>query len=107
MTVSIQHLSSNLFPVLFKTGKRIPTASLQCLVSTSENSLSQYAVIVGVKVQKSAVKRNRIKRIIRAALDHLLPTLHSPIHCLVVVKKDCSMKGSKDMIKELDVLKSL
>ena len=107
MTVPIQRLSSHLFSVLFRTGIRITTPSLQCLVLKSENSSSQYAVIVGVKVQKSAVKRNRIKRIIRAALEHVLPHLASPIYCLVVVKKDCSMKKSKDMIRELEGVMTL
>jgi len=107
MTVPIQRLPSHLFPVLFKTGKRINTASLRCLVSTTKNSLSQYAVIVGVKVQKSAVRRNRIKRIIRAALQHVFQEISSPINCLVLVKKDCSMYKTTDIIKELDVLKTL
>jgi len=107
MTVLIQRLSSHLFPVLFKTGERINTPSLLCLVSRSEHASSQYAVIVSVKVQKSAVKRNRIKRIIRAALNHTLPHRRSPICCLIVVKKDCSMKYCKDMMKELEVLRSL
>jgi ribonuclease P protein component len=107
MTLPIQRLPSYVIPVLFRTGIRKATTSLQCLVSKSNNSSSQYAVVVGVKVQKSAVKRNRMKRIIRAALQYLLPILPSTIHCIIVVKKDCSMKNSKDMIKELEVLKTL
>ncbi|MFH0749784.1 MAG: ribonuclease P protein component, partial [Candidatus Gottesmanbacteria bacterium] len=98
MTLPIQRLPSSLIPALFKTGFRITTPSLQCLVSPSNNARSQYAVVVGVKVQKSAVKRNRMKRIIRAAFTYLLPTLPHPIHCIAVIKKDCSMKNSKDMI---------
>lgn len=96
-----------IIPVLLKTGRRLASQSLQCLVTKSEDSNSDFAVIVGVKVQKSAVKRNRIKRIIRAALTQLLPTLPHPIHCLIIVKKDCSMKKASDMIKELEVLKTL
>ncbi len=87
--------------------KRIYTPSLLCFVSKNENAVSEYIISVSTKVQKSAVKRNRIKRIIRAALQQLLPTLTSPIHCLIVVKKDCSMKKTQDMIKELETLKSL
>ncbi len=86
--------------------KRIITSSLQCVISKNENVTSTYIIVISKKIQKSAVKRNRIKRIIRAALAHLLPTLISPIHCLIVVKKDCSMKKTQDMVKELEALKS-
>lgn len=107
MTLPIQRLLSHRIPVLLKTGIRKTTPSLQYLVSKSGNSNSQYAVIVGVKIQKSAVKRNRIKRIIRAALAQILPALPQPIDCVIVVKKDCSMKKSGEMQQELDVLKTL
>jgi len=85
--------------------KRIFTPSLICMCSS--NTTNDYIIIVGKKVQKSAVKRNRMKRIIRAALQQLLPTLTSPIDCRIIVKKDCSMKKTQDMIKELEVLKNL
>lgn len=87
--------------------KRLFTPSLQCVISKNENVTSQYIIVVGKKIQKSAVKRNRIKRIIRAALAEILPTIASPIYCLIVVKKDCSRKKTQDMIKELEILKTI
>jgi|GEM_PF-2062884 len=90
---------------LYKTGIRVATVSLQCLVLKTKDI--QFAVIVGKKVQKSAVKRNRMKRIVRAALTSFLPTLTSPIHCLVIVKKDCSMKKTADIVKELNIVKTV
>ena len=87
--------------------KRISTPSLLCILSKDDRGASRYTIIVSTKIQKSAVKRNRIKRIIRAALTQILPTLPPPIHYVIVVKKDCSMKKTQDMIKELEVLKTL
>jgi ribonuclease P protein component len=107
MTLPIQRLPSHLIPVLLKNGVRKATPSLQCLVSKSGDSNSHYAIVVGVKIQKSAVKRNRMKRIIRAALAQILPALPHPINCVVMVKKDCSMKNSGEMQQELGVLKTL
>lgn len=107
MTLPIQRLPSHRIPVLLRTGVRKATPSLQCLTSKSSTARSQYAVVVGVKVQKSAVKRNRMKRIIRAALAQILPALPHPIDCLIMVKKDCSMKKSGVMQQELGVLRTL
>jgi ribonuclease P protein component len=107
MALPIKRLPSHLIPVLFKTGVRIHSAFLQCIVSKTGITQPAYAIVVGIKVQKSAVKRNRMKRIIRAALIHILPTLPHPIQCIVVVKKDCSTKHTSNMILELEPLKSL
>jgi ribonuclease P protein component len=94
-----------IIPEILKKGKRIVTPSFHCLVRKS--TTPDFAIIVNKKIQKSAVKRNRIKRIIRASMTKLLPTLPFPMHCLVVVKKDCSMKKTNDMTQELNVLKTL
>lgn len=107
MTLFIKRLPSHLIPIIYKTGIRVPTPSLHCLIVKSTQPLSQYAVMVGVKVHKSAVKRNRMKRIIRAACAQVLPSLPHPIQCLIVVKKDCSMKKTPDIVQELGVLKAL
>lgn len=87
--------------------KRIVTSHLQCVISKHEQGKTQYIIAVSKKVQKSAVKRNRVKRIIRAALQQILPTLPSSLHFFIVVKKDCSMKKSSDMVKELEILKTI
>lgn len=105
MTVSVQRLPPHLIPVLNKTGKRFVTPSMHLLVSKNGSTNSSFAIVVGVKIQKSAVKRNRIKRIIREAFNQVLPSVTSPIHCLSIVKKDCSMNKTQDIIKELEVLK--
>jgi ribonuclease P protein component len=73
-------------------------------VSKDSHSPSRYRIIVSAKVHKSAVQRNRTKRIIRAAFAELLPSLPQHVHYVVIVKKDCSMKKTGDMVKELEAL---
>ncbi len=87
--------------------KRIYTSSFLCFASKNKNPVSEYIISVSTKVQKSAVKRNRIKRIIREALRQLLPTLPASIDCRIFVKKDCSGKKTQDVLKELEVLKTV
>lgn len=87
--------------------KRVYTPSLVCYVSEKPHASSTYIISVSKKVQKSAVKRNRMKRIIRAAFRQILPTVPSSLHFVIRIHKDCSMKKTSDMRKELELLKSL
>ncbi len=66
---------------------------------------SRFTVVVGVKIAKRAVVRNKIKRKYRAILHERLDVISSGYDVLVLVKKE-SLTASHDEIKA-DFLKIL
>lgn len=66
------------------------------------------AISVGVKVHKSAVKRNRARRQVREVLRLLLQekAIKNGYYILVVAKKDILNKGYAEISQELKVLLS-
>jgi ribonuclease P protein component len=90
MIARTYRLPKNVFSILYKNGKRKYSDNLQCIYIPQKNSYTHFTVVVGKKIHKHAVQRNRMKRIIREAFVHLIPSIQSPIDCLIVVKKDIS-----------------
>jgi ribonuclease P protein component len=93
------------FSYVFGHGKRRYTNFLQCIEMFNDDiNNPRLAVIVGKKVSKSAVKRNRMKRIIQAAFSQLLPKLKQTTDFIIMPKKDCSKQKIQDIVKDLKFL---
>ena len=60
---------------LFKTGKSFLTAIFYLKLAKNNLKQTRFAVVVGTKIHKRAVKRNLVKRRIRASLVELMPRL--------------------------------
>jgi ribonuclease P protein component len=65
---------------------------------------TQVGVSISQKVSKRAVDRNRIKRHIRAAVYHLLPSLADNWQIVVVVKPNATQCGCEQILQELKQL---
>ena len=48
--------------------------------------IPRFAVIVSTKIDKRATVRNRMKRLVREAVHHLLPSLSAPMDGVFVVR---------------------
>lgn len=48
----------------------------------------RFAFVAGVKVSKKAVERNRVKRLLRESVQHLLPALKPGQDVVIVAKKE-------------------
>jgi ribonuclease P protein component len=59
----------------------------------------QFNIIVSKKVAKSAVKRNRMRRLINAALHACINTLNPKLQGLFFVYKDFSLLKSTEITK--------
>lgn len=65
-------LETRFIPVIAKKGKRISSELFDLKILESQNNKNpKFVFIVSKKVHKSSVKRNRIKRIFRAAIRDL------------------------------------
>ncbi|MDY7014626.1 MAG: ribonuclease P protein component [Cyanobacteriota bacterium] len=67
---------------------------------------SQFGISLGRKVSKKAVERNRMKRQLRAAIRHLLPTLSPGWKTIVIVKPGAIECKYEHFLRELEELLS-
>jgi len=65
------------FDRLFTKGEKAFSFPFSIRLSNNKRPVSRFAVVVGTKVSKKAVERNRLRRQVRETLRLLLPTLVS------------------------------
>lgn len=79
-----------MFDHVFRAGKRINHPLFQGIIAPNNLPISRFAFVVGTKISKHAVDRNRIKRLLREAICHLLPTIQSGFDCIFIARKNFS-----------------
>jgi ribonuclease P protein component len=65
---------------------------------------AQAAIVVPKKVARTAVLRNRTKRVLSAALVPLFPTLPPGLQCVVIVRKADVALRPKDVVNQITAL---
>ena len=76
------------FTTLFRSGRRTHTPEMTIIVMPIKTPDIQFGVVVGKSIDKRAVIRNRIKRLIRIACIHLTPSI-APGHAInIIIKKN-------------------
>lgn len=98
MLSSFNRLSSTDIAPLLRTGTRVRGEYIDLTYRRQQTSL-RFAVIVSAKVDKRATSRNRMKRLVREALQHVIPFLHDGISGIFVVRRHLP-----DTAKEVEVL---
>jgi ribonuclease P protein component len=85
--------------LVFKTGRSV--FDLVCGFKFLRNNLSvsRFAILVGTKVSKSAVKRNRVRRQIREIIRLNLPKIKSGFDFLFIVRPEAKDKKYQDLEK--------
>ena len=76
------------FRRVFRRGKRYETPLFRVYIGEQKESLSsgsRFGVIVSKKVSKKAVDRNRIKRVIRAAIKEYIEKTKGNFDIIIVV----------------------
>ncbi len=79
-----QRLTKKEFDQYFKTGQRLHSPLVQLVYAPADDFHG--AVVVGKKVFKSAVRRNRLRRQIYAALYHYQQQTEVKLVLIVLVK---------------------
>lgn len=73
---------------LFAKGRSVFDINFGMKFIKNSLSNSRFAIVVGTKVSKSAVVRNKIKRRIRSILEKRMPEIKPGFDVLVMVKKE-------------------
>jgi len=85
MLSSYNRLPSVEIPLLLRNGTRIRGSCIDLVYQTKQTK-PRFAVIVSAKVDKRAAKRNRMKRLIREAIQQLLPFIEGQTSGVFVVR---------------------
>ena len=90
------------FSALFQSGKRIHSEYLTVILCNNTSGVRRLGLVVGKKVEKAAVRRNRMKRLLREFFrlnKHRLPASQD---ILIVARKDFSSMKCQDLCRELE-----
>jgi len=90
------------FKALFESGKRIHTEYLTVIHCRNTSGVRRLGLVVGKRVGKTAVRRNRMKRLLREFFrlnKHRLPASQD---ILIVARKDFSFMKCQDLCGELE-----
>jgi len=89
---------------LFACGKSVFGTELGLKYLRNDLKVSRFAIVVGVKVSKRAVTRNRLKRQIRAIIQLLLPETAPGYDILILTKKDALKKTYAELDNQIQLL---
>lgn len=88
------------FSYIFKKGCSFANPAFICYYKENRNR-SRFAVVAGKKVG-NAVKRNRAKRVIRAALRDIIPEIKNNYDIIFIARQSTLLYKSSDVFKMME-----
>ena len=85
------------FMRVFRTGRRIHNENFLIIALPNSQPLCRFAVQVGVKIDKRATQRNRMKRLVRESIRHLLPSIKSGFDFIIIAQKNFAEKKNQEI----------
>ena len=70
---------------------------MQMVYAQNNATVSRFAVVVSTRVDKRATVRNRIKRLVRESIHHLLPIIAVGWDVIVFARQDLSNRKQQDV----------
>ena len=55
-------------------------------IAQGQSEFSRFGVVLGKKIDKRAVGRNKIKRLIRSSIEKLIPKMQKPSEVLIIAR---------------------
>ncbi len=89
------------FPILLKRAKNFSSENIQIRMIRDYSKNKAFAFVVSLKVSKSAVKRNKIKRIARAITQSILKSVAEGVLVAVFFKPTIINKKYGEIKNEL------
>lgn len=86
-----------------RSGESFAHPLLVLTIKAGEDSISRFAVTAGKSIG-NAVKRNRAKRLLRAALQEVIPEVQPGYHCVLVARHPLLQASSQDAAAALRTL---
>ncbi len=103
MLPSLHRLPKEEISAILRRGLRVRVDALE-LVYRKTSGLSRFGFVVSTKIDKRAVKRNRMRRVLSESVRHLLPSL-SRCDGIFIARKNISELSQVDAEKlVVDVL---
>lgn len=96
-------------PVL-RTGKKRSSDKLQIIYRLTGQPVSRFAFVVSTRIDKRAVARNRIKRLLRESVRHLLPQINTGFDVIILVKAPypkVTQREMEDSLRQILILAQL
>jgi ribonuclease P protein component len=90
------------FSALFQSGKRLHSEYLTVILCKNTSGVRRLGLVVGKKVEKAAVRRNRMKRLLREFFRLNKHRLSASQDVLIVARKDFSFMKYRDLCRELE-----
>ncbi|MBI4039471.1 ribonuclease P protein component [Candidatus Daviesbacteria bacterium] len=90
------------FQKIVKTGTRYSHGWFSLFIGQANNT--KVGIAVGVKITKKANRRNRMRRLISAACQRLLPKLSHKASLLFIARKDFSNHSSSEVEEIIEKL---
>lgn len=91
------------FKHVFDKATKINQKNVSLLYRPNQKDYARMGVIVAKHVAKSAVARNRIKRVIRESFRHHQKTLGG-IDIVIIARRNCSTLSKAELRKGIDEL---
>lgn len=90
------------FENIFQEGKTIRGSFYFAKIKTTTLPFPRFAFVVPVKLEKKAVKRNRIRRVFREAVRSLLPLVKEKVDIIFVIKpkEELTFEKTQREVKE-------
>lgn len=92
------------FSRVTKTGFRLFTKNFAWTIQKNDSLHSRLGIVIGKKISKRAVTRNRIKRIVREAFQVKNSSFPFALDLICFVKQNCAEEKSMDIQKEIQEL---
>jgi len=89
---------------LFARGRSVFDIDVSFRYLKNKLPVSRFSVVVGTKVSKNAVDRNKIKRKIRGIIEKHMKEMNPGLDVMVLVKKSALAKSSQELQSQLENL---
>lgn len=87
---------------LFAKGRSVFDVTLGIRFAKNNLPVSRFTVVVGTKISKRAVVRNRLKRRIRGIVEKRLLDIQPGSDVLFLVKKETIAQTHKQLVEQID-----
>lgn len=85
---------ADMFKLIYSEGRRLNSDGLRIFYISAPDNIMRYVGVVRKKVYKSAVSRNRVKRVLRESFFEYLPKLNGNYWILIDLKTKTDLKKS-------------
>lgn len=99
-------LPSPQIKIVMRRGKRVSAEGLQLIFAQNSLSVSRFAFVVPMSVDKRAVGRNRVRRLVRESVRLLLPRMTAGWDGVLFIRKKLPDEFAAVDVMVTDLLQS-